>query len=180
MSTPTLSLAPGDLIRRQPEDSDLDYARLLEYAGLPGSQRDPAALGARWGMTRGSVIGQIRGWALRVEPWDLHLQRQVTAAMVTAVEETTRELAAEHARIWADVRAVGRRVLDRLLESDGEDLSPSQALAFLDTSFKAERLIAGESTAHVGVAIRALDLGALSLGEQRQLRELLAKAGASD
>ena len=168
------------LVAREARDTPQSYTRLLEYASLNPEERMPTALAKRWGITYQSVFDTLKKYKFkeRVKPWDAHMATTVTTAMVESVHEHTRELVAEHVRIWADVRGIGRKALDRLLENDGEDLSPTQALAFLEAAFKAERLLQGAATEHVAVVARGLDTSALDIDEMRELKRLLNKAGA--
>ena len=172
-------MTPRDLILPLPRESAAGYDRLILWAGLPSDQRRPDVACTRWGITPERLRYTMRTyrWEERVVPWDDYLARLVTSTMVDSLEQTTRDLAREHVELWAKVRQVGTMALDRLLEDQGESLTPTQALAFLEAAFKGERLIHGAATEHVSVAVRALDTSGLSTDELRQLRTLLAKTG---
>lgn len=172
-------MTPRDLIPPLPRETKANHDRLLTWAGLPGDERRPDVACLRWGVTgvRLRYIMSTYRWEERVVPWDDYLARLVTSTMVDSLEQTTRDLAREHVELWAKVRRVGTMALDRLLEDQGESLTPSQALQFLEAAFKGERLIHGAATEHVSVAVRALDTSGLSTDELRQLRALLAKTG---
>ena len=177
MSNPTLT--PRDLIPPLPRETTAGHDRLLLWAGLPSDQRRPDVACARWDITTVQLRRTMSAyrWEERVRPWDDYLARLVTSTMVDSLEQTTRDLAREHVELWAKVRQVGTMALDRLLLDRGESLTPTQALAFLETAFKGERLIHGAATEHVAVAVRALDTTGLSVDELRTLRALLAKTG---
>jgi len=172
-------MTPRDLIPMLPRETVASHDRLILWAGLPSDQRRPDVACARWGITTERLRYTMRAfrWEERVVPWDDYLARLVTSTMVDSLEQTTRDLAREHVELWAKVRQVGTMALDRLLEDQGESLTPTQALAFLEAAFKGERLIHGAATEHVAVAVRALDTSGLSTDELRQLRALLAKTG---
>ena len=172
--------APHALIPRLETDTSLAYSRLLDYASRDAGERKYAALARAWRVSVQTATTTVQRYqfAERVRAWDAHLAAATTEAMTKAVDEETRDLVRKHVQMWADVRNVGRKALDRILLNNGEDLSPTQALAFLDAAFKAERLLQGAATEHVAVVAKGLDTSALSMDELRTLRALLAKAGA--
>lgn len=174
------SLSPNTVIPRQDSDTDIAYRRLLQYATWQPDDRAFASAARKWGIEVSSAATMIKRYDFRerVRAWDAHLAAATTEAMTKAVDEETRDLVRKHVQMWADVRNVGRKALDRILLNNGEDLSPTQALAFLDAAFKAERLLQGAATEHVAVVAKGLDTSALSMDELRTLRALLAKAGA--
>ncbi len=177
MSDPTMT--PRDLIPQLPRETPAMYERLLAWALLHEDERRTSVACRRFGITETSLRQSLKAgdWSTRVRPWDEYLARLVTSTMVDALEETTRDLARRHTEMWAKVRGVGEAALERLLESEGEGLSPRDALAFLEAAFKGERLIHGAATEHVAVAVRALDTSSLTTDELRTLRALLARTG---
>lgn len=169
-----------ELLPRRDTDTDLSYERLCDYSQVHPSERKVKHLAKRWGVKYGAAHLAIqRGdFRQRVLAYDDAMAEATTTAMRESVHEHTRDLVKTHVEMWADVRDIGRKALDRILENDGEDLSPTQALAFLEAAFKAERLLQGAATEHVAVAVRALDTSSLSMEELREMSRLLHKCGA--
>jgi len=170
-------LTPSDFIGREEGESELEYKRLIDFCLVPDIERNSKYLGKRWNLSESQVNNRLPRFNRRAQPWKEHLDSLVTKACVESYIEQGISLAEEHTRMWNDVREVGKRVIHRLLSDPNflDTVSPKEALAFLDASFKADRLLAGESTSNVSMNAMLLDTTKLSLQEKKDLHALILK-----
>jgi len=174
-------LVPTDFVSREEGEPELEYKRLIDFCMVPELERTPKLLGKRWNLSENQVSNRMVRFTRRAQPWKNHLDTLVTKACVESYIDQGISLAEEHTKMWNDVREVGKRVINRLLSDPNFLLtvSPKEALAFLDASFKADRLLAGESTSNVSMNAMLLDTTSLSLQEKKDLHALILKSQAT-
>lgn len=117
-------------------------------------------------------IAKSWGWDDRVEAYDNWLQ----GAEDKVLYEGREQLAREHLEVIRKARAVADEALTTLLQSlrevDSEtEISPRDALAFLEKAVTLERLVTGEATDRV----ETFDLSKLTGDEAEKLLETLEK-----
>jgi hypothetical protein len=117
-------------------------------------------------------IAKSWGWNERVEAYDNWLQ----GAEDKVLYEGREQLAREHLEVIRKARAVADEALTALLQSlrkEGSEteISPRDALAFLEKAVTLERLVTGEATDRV----ETFDLSRLTGDEAEKLLETLEK-----
>lgn len=174
----TIDHQPSDLVPRLEGEQESEYRRILDFCLVPHDKRTSEHLGLRWSISQSAVKKCIKKYTIRANPWDMYMQGKTTQATLEAYASEGVSLAQQHTQMWGKVKEIGMKAMDKILnDPNGLDLiSPKDALAFVDAAFKADRLLAGESTENLAVNhAMVMDTSTLTLEEKKQLRLLLLK-----
>lgn len=157
--------APWDQAPREPPEA---YALFVRYL----TSTAPSLLGfvRAEGLIPGTVLALASRW--RWHPRRSAYVQAIAHAGAEAAQESAQERARAHAALVLDLRGYARDELQRLRAS-GTPMDAKEVLAMAKAAIELDRLIAGETTANVGV-----DLSGATTEEIQALEAAYRKATA--
>lgn len=165
-----------DLWERQEGEGDDAFRAFVYFRDMP-LPRKVDALGPN------SVSQMFRwhkewAWPIRARAYDNHLSAFAVKCKEAEIAKSSKTIAAEHMSILSDMRTVLQQECAKLLEqstsSAGQTIMKHSDMSkMLDTVFKLDRLVRGESTEK----IETVDMSDMTDEELAQFIELSKKAG---
>lgn len=168
--------------QRQEGEPDFAFAHFQSFLAIP-NPRDLRALSKIKGFPL--TFGQLDllawewFWIERARLWDSHLDEIRRSTIEDITRQSAEQVAHRHLRALGAMQDLGLAEIGKLLQISKENDAPGvvsarDALRYLGTGIRLERLVRGETTEKIE---QGPDLSACTPEDLRKLRELQAKAG---